>query len=64
VKAIDRMEARVFVAVQPREEIKHHTAFGNRNLFFEWKNRATAQDKFTRSNGKYYRVFPEREAVN
>ena len=33
-------------AVQP--------GFGNRNLFFDWKNRATKESKVTRSNGKYY----------
>ena len=64
VKAIDRMEQRVFQAVQPGEEIKYLPGFGNRNLFFEWKNRAATQGKVTRSNGKYYRAFPETPSVN
>jgi hypothetical protein len=49
--------------VPPGEEIRYQPGFGNRNLF-EWKNRAMAQGKVTRSNGKYYRAFPETEAVN
>ena len=64
VRAIDRMEARVFAAVQPGEEIKYYPAFGNRNLFFEWKNRATTQGKVTRSNRRHYRAYPEKEVVN
>ena len=65
LKAIDRMEQRIFQAVQPGEEIKYQPGFGNRNLFYEWKNRATTQGKVTRSSGKYYRVFPEAdETVN
>jgi hypothetical protein len=64
LKAIDRMEQRIFNAVQPGGEIKFQPGFGSRNLFFEWKNRATIQGKVTRSNGKYYRVYPEKEAVN
>jgi NrS-1 polymerase HBD domain/AAA domain len=64
VKAIDRMEQRVFQAVQPGEEIRYQPGFGNRNLFFEWKNRATTQGKVTRSNGKYYRAYPESQTVN
>jgi hypothetical protein len=64
LKAIDRMEQRIFVAVQPGEEIKYQPGFGNRNLFFEWKNRAAVQGKVTRSNGKYYRAYPEKETVN
>jgi hypothetical protein len=63
-KAIDRMEQRIFQAVQPGEEIKYQPGLGNRNLFFEWKNRATTQGKVTRSNGKYYRAFSEAEIVN
>jgi hypothetical protein len=39
-------------------------AFGNRNLFFEWKNRAMAQGKVRPSNGKYCRAFSEQEVVN
>jgi hypothetical protein len=62
VKAIDRMEQRIFLAVQPGAEIKYQPGFGNRNLFFEWKNRAITQGRVTRSNGKYYRAFPETEA--
>jgi len=50
--------------VQPGEEIKYQPGFGNRNLFFDWKNRAMTQGKVTRSNGKYYRAFPESESVN
>lgn len=57
VKAIDRMEQRIFSAVKPGEEIKFQPGFGNRNLFFEWKNRAITQGKVTRSHGKYYRAF-------
>lgn len=64
VKAIERMEQRVFGAVQAGEEIKYQPGFGNRNLFFEWKNRAMAQGKITRSNGKYYRAYPEQQTVN
>ena len=64
LKAIDRMEQRIFQAVQPGDEIKYQPGFGNRNLFFEWKNRAAALGKVTRSNGKYYRAFPEAETVN
>jgi AAA domain len=63
-KAIDRMELRIFQAVQPGEEIRYQPGFGNRNLFYEWKNRATTQGKVTRSNGKYYRAYPEKETVN
>lgn len=51
------------LGVPPGEEIRYQPGFGNRNLF-EWKNRAMAQGKVTRSNGKYYRAFPETEAVN
>lgn len=64
VKAIDSMEQRVFLAVQPGEEIRYQPGFGNRNFFFEWKNRATTQGRVTRSNGKYYRAFSEQEVVN
>ncbi len=64
LKAIDHMERRVFGAVQPGEEIKYQPGFGNRNLFFDWKNRAMKEGKVTRSNGKYYRAFPQAETVN
>lgn len=64
VRAIDRMEQRVFAAVNPGEEIKYQPGFGNRNLFFDWKNRAMTQGKVTRSNGKYYRAFSQTESVN
>jgi hypothetical protein len=64
LKAIDRMEQRIFQAVQPGDEIKYQPGFGNRNLFFEWKNRAAAQGKVTRASGKYYRAFPEAQTVN
>lgn len=63
VRAVDRMEQRVFGAVQPGEEVKFQPGFGNRNLFFEWKNRAATQGKVTRSNGKYYRAYPEAQTV-
>jgi primase/DNA polymerase family protein/AAA domain-containing protein len=64
VKAVDRMEQRIFQAVQPGGEIKYQPGFGNRNLFFEWKNQAMAQGKVTRANGKYYRAYPEKATVN
>jgi hypothetical protein len=64
LKAIDRMEQRIFQAVQPGEEIRYQPGFGNRNLFFEWKNRAAAQGKVTRSNGKYCRAFPDTQTIN
>jgi hypothetical protein len=63
VKAIDRMEQRIFTTIKPGDEIKYHPAFGNRNLFYEWKNRATVEGKVTRSSGKYYRAFSA-ETVN
>ena len=61
--ALDRMEQRVFNAVKPGEEIRYQPGYGNRNAFFDWKNRATSQGKVTRSSGKYYRAFPEKETV-
>jgi AAA domain len=64
VKAIDRMEQRIFQAVPPGDEIKYQPGFGSRNLFFEWKNRATTQGTVTRSNGKYYRTFSGKEVIN
>ena len=64
LKAIDRMEQRIFQAVPPGEEIRYQPGFGNRNLFFDWKNRAAKEGKVTRSNGKYYRAFPEAPTVN
>jgi hypothetical protein len=64
VKAIDRMEQRVFQAVPPGEEIKYQPGFGNRNLFFDWKNRAMTQGKVTRSSGRYYRAYAEKGAIN
>ncbi len=64
LKAIDRMEQRVFNAVKPGEEVRYQPGFGNRNLFFQWKTQAAAQGKVTRSNGKYYRAYPEKETVN
>jgi hypothetical protein len=63
-KALDRMEQRVFSAVKPGEEIRYQPGYGNRNAFFEWKNQAMRQGKVTRSNGKYYRAFPEAVTVN
>ncbi|MGC2476642.1 MAG: AAA family ATPase [Candidatus Sulfotelmatobacter sp.] len=63
-RAIDRMEQRVFGVVQPGEEVRWQPGFGNRNLFFDWKKRAETQGKVTRSNGKYYRAFLEKEIVN
>jgi hypothetical protein len=64
VKAIDRMEQRIFLAVKPGDELAYQPAFGNRNLFFEWKKRAHAQGKVCRVSGKWYRAIPEKEAVN
>ena len=64
LKAIDRMEERIFNAVQPGGEIKYQPGFGNRNLFYEWKARAATQGKVTRSGGKYFRAFPGKETVN
>ena len=64
LKAIDRMEARIFAVVQPGEEVKYQPGFGNRNLFFECKNRMVREGKITRSNGKYYRAFQEAQTVN
>jgi hypothetical protein len=64
LRAIDKMEQRIFGAVQPGEEIKYQPGFGNRNLFYEWKNRAITHGKVTRSNGKYYRAFPETQTAN
>ena len=64
LKAIDRMELRIFQAVTPGEEIKYQPGFGNRNLFYYWKNHAAKEGKVTRSNGKYYRAFPEALTVN
>jgi len=64
LKAIDRMEQRIFQAVQPGDEIKYQPGFGNRNTFFEWKNRAAKEGKVTRSNGKYFRTYPEKGVVN
>jgi hypothetical protein len=58
------MEERIFNAVQPGGEIKFQPGFGNRNLFFAWKDKAMKQGKVTRSNGKYYRAFPGAETVN
>lgn len=64
LKAIDHMERRIFSAIKPGDEIRYQPGFGNRNLFFEWKNRAASQGKVTRSNGKYYRAFQEAQTVN
>jgi hypothetical protein len=58
------MEQRIFAAAEPGEEIRYQPGFGNRNLFFDWKNRAAAQGKVSRANGKYYRTFPEGVIVN
>jgi hypothetical protein len=33
------MEQRIFAAVQPGEEARFQPGFGNRNLFYECKNR-------------------------
>lgn len=64
LRAIDRMEQRIFAAVQPGEEVRYQPGFGNRNLFYECKNRLLKDGKLTRSNGKYYRTFPEAQVVN
>jgi hypothetical protein len=50
--------------VQPGEEIRYQPGFGNRNLFFDWKNRAMTRGKVFRSSGKYYRALPEAAAIN
>jgi hypothetical protein len=59
LRAIDRMEERIFQVVKPGEEVRHQPGFGSRNLFFEWKKKAQAEGKVSRVNGKYYRVFAE-----
>jgi putative DNA primase/helicase len=64
VKAIDRMEQRIFQAVPPGDEIKYQPGFGNRNLFFEWKNQAMTHGKVFRVNGKYYRACQEAKTIN
>jgi hypothetical protein len=64
LKAIDRMEQRVFNAVKPGDEVKYQPGFGNRNLFYQWKTQAASQGKVMRSNGKYYRAYQEKETVN
>jgi len=64
LKAINRMEQRIFQAVQPGEEIRYQPGSGNRNLFCECKNRLVKDGKVTRSNGKYYRAFKEVETVH
>ena len=64
LKAIDHMERRIFSAIKPGDEIRYEPGFGNRNLFFEWKNRAASQGKVTRSNGKYYKDIQEAQTVN
>jgi len=64
VRAIDKMEQRVFGVVNPGGEIRYQPGFGNRNLFFDWKNRAMEQGKVTRSDGKYYRAYSENGVVN
>jgi hypothetical protein len=62
--ALDRMEQRVFAVVKPGEEIRYLPGFGNRNGFFDWKNRAVREGKVTRCNGRYYRAFANAESVN
>jgi hypothetical protein len=62
LKAIDKMEQRVFQAVKPGDEIRHQPGFGNRNLFFEWKKKAHSEGKVSCVNGKYYRAFAEAQA--
>jgi len=42
------MEQRVFAAVQPGGEVRFQPGFGNRNLFFEWKDRAMKEGKVER----------------
>lgn len=64
LRAIDRMEQRIFAAVQPGEVVRHQPGFGNRNLFFEWEKRALKEGKITRVNGKYFRAFPASQTVN
>ena len=55
----DRMEQRIFQAVQPGEEFKYQPGFGNRNLFLECKKRLLKEGRVTKVNGKYCRAFPE-----
>ena len=62
--ALDHMEQRVFTLVKPGEEIRYQPGFGSRNGFFDWKNRAMREGKVTKVNGKYYRAYPEQQAVN
>ncbi len=65
VRAIDRMEQRIFATVQPGDEIPgYQPSFGPRNLFYEWKRRAQAEQKICRNDGKWYRMVPVKEAVN
>ena len=64
LRAIDKMEQRIFAAVQPGEEIKYQPGYGNRNLFYECKARLAKEGKVTRVNGKYYRAFPEAQTVD
>jgi hypothetical protein len=58
------MEQRTLAAVQPGEMVRHQPGFGNRNLLFGWGKRALKEGKITRSNGKYYRAFPENKTLN
>jgi hypothetical protein len=64
LRAIDRMEQRVFGMVQPGEEVRYQPGLGNRNLYYEWKSRAAKEGKLTQVNGKYYRAFPDKQTVN
>jgi len=64
LKAIDRMEQRIFAAVEPGEEIKYQPGFGNRNLFYECKSRLVKAGRVTKVNGKYFIAFPEKQSIN
>jgi hypothetical protein len=64
LRAIDKMEQRIFAAIQPGDVLRYLPGFGNRNLFFEWEKRALKEGKITRTNGKYYRAFPESQTIN
>jgi hypothetical protein len=64
LRAIDKMEQRIFAAVQPGDLVRYQPGFGNRNLFFDWEKRALKEGKITRSNGKYFRAYPLSATVN
>jgi hypothetical protein len=59
VRAIDRHGAAHLSGCAAGRRNQVSAWLGNRNLFFEWKNRTFAHGKVTRSNVKYYRAFLE-----